>query len=240
MSVLISGKRGVTSLLGMIITFWAIFFIVLPQISSGANPFLIILLFSAISIPINFYLSHGVNNKTTAAILGTFVSLLITIVLAMFFVDYAKLSGLTSDETQFLQIVKGVSFNMKGILLAGIIIGIVGILDDVTVSQSAVVFELQKANKDLNFIELFSRAMEVGKDHISSLINTLVLVYAGASMPLLLLFMDSSKMFSDVINYEIVASEIVRTLIGSIGLVIAVPITTFVASIYAELKNEFF
>ena len=127
---------------------------------------------------------------------------------------------------------------MKGILLAGIIVGVLGVLDDITISQSAIVFQLKKANRRFTFSELFKRATEVGKDHIASMINTLILVYVGASLPLLLLFIDSTKSFNEVINYEIVSSEIIRTLLGSIGLIVAVPITTLVASFVAGSENE--
>jgi uncharacterized membrane protein len=148
------------------------------------------------------------------------------------------LTGYTTDEASFLQISKGGTFNMKGILLAGIIVGVLGVLDDITVSQSAVVFQLKQANRRLTFSELFSRATDVGKDHIASMINTLILVYAGASLPLLLLFTDSTKNFNEVVNYEIISSEIIRTLLGSIGLIIAVPITTLVASYVAGSENQ--
>ena len=119
---------------------------------------------------------------------------------------------------------------MKGLLLAGIIIGVLGILDDITISQSAIVFQLKKANPQLKQGELFKKAMEIGQDHISSMVNTLVLVYTGAALPLLLLFINNPHPFSEIINYEIIADEIVRTLVGSIGLVLAVPITTIIAS----------
>lgn len=234
LSILIAGKIAFRSFISMAITFVVIFTILLPQISQGFNPLISILIFSFISVPINYYLSHGINFKTTSAVIGTFVSLIFTIIIATFFVDFANLTGFTNDESMFLQISKGADFNVKGILLAGIIIGIVGILDDITISQASIVYQLKYANKKLNFLELFKRSMEVGKDHISSLINTLVLVYTGAFLPLLLLFIDSSKTLSEVLNYEIVANEVIRTLIGSIGLVIAVPITTIVTAISTE------
>ncbi|MBW6441588.1 YibE/F family protein [Patescibacteria group bacterium] len=123
---------------------------------------------------------------------------------------------------------------MRGILLAGIIIGMLGVLDDITISQSAIVFQLKEANKRLTFSELYKRSMDIGKDHIASMTNTLVLVYAGASLPLLLLFTDTTHSFGEVVNYEIIASEIIRTLLGSIGLVLAVPVTTFIAASMAD------
>lgn len=237
LSIIVGGKRGITSFIGMLITFLIIFSFVLPKISTGSSPALVIFLFSLISIPITFYLSHGLNTKTGVAIAGTFISLLITVILSVIYVGSAKLTGYTTDEASFLQTMKGGAINMRGILLAGIIIGFLGVLDDITVSQSAIVFQLKKANRRLGFSELFSRSMDIGKDHISSMINTLILVYAGASLPLLLLFTDSSKTFNEVINYEIIASEIVRTLLGSIGLILAVPITTIIASFIADASE---
>ncbi|NMB91227.1 YibE/F family protein [candidate division WWE3 bacterium] len=234
LSVVIAGKRGATSFVGMLITFFIIFSFVLPKISTGSSPILIILLFSVIAIPITFYLSHGLNTKTTVAIVGTVISLAITVVLSAIYVGSAKLTGYTTDEASFLQIMKGGTINMRGILLAGIIIGFLGVLDDITISQSAIVFQLKNANRRLNFSDLFKRSMDVGKDHIASMINTLILVYTGASLPLLLLFTDTSRTFNEVVNYEIISSEIIRTLLGSIGLILAVPITTALAAFVAD------
>jgi len=238
LSIAVAGKRGVTSFIGMAVTFFIIFSLVLPKISTGSNPILVIFIFSLLTIPITFYLSHGLNKKTTVAVVGTFISLLITVVLSVIYVHSAKLTGYTTDEAAFLQIMKGGVMNMRGILLAGIIIGFLGVLDDITISQSAVVFQLKSANKKIGFSELFTRSMDIGRDHISSMINTLVLVYAGASLPLLLLFEDSSKTFGEVVNYEIISSEIIRTLLGSIGLIIAVPITTVIAALVASNLDE--
>ena len=154
--------------------------------------------------------------------------------MANIFVEAAKLTGFASEEAGFLQVAKQGAMNMKGLLLAGIIIGVLGVLDDITISQSAIVFQLKEANEKLKFNELYKRAMNVGQDHISSMVNTLVLVYTGAALPLLLLFIDNPHPFSEIVNYEIIADEIVRTLVGSIGLILAVPITTVIASLVAE------
>jgi tRNA modification GTPase len=132
----------------------------------------------------------------------------------------------------------GISFSVVTGLLAGIIIGVLGVLDDITISQSAIVFQLKEANEKLKFNELYKRAMNVGQDHISSMVNTLVLVYTGAVLPLLLLFIDNPHPFTEIINYEIVADEIVRTLVGSIGLIMAVPITTVIATLVATSKER--
>jgi uncharacterized membrane protein len=228
-TVVIARKRGLLSLIGMAVSFLVIFFIILPPISAGKNPVSIAIIGSCIIIPFSFLLSHGANKKTGVAILGTLISLIITGLLAAFFVDAAHLTGFTSEEAGFLQVAKQGTINMKGLLLAGIIIGALGVLDDITISQSAIVFQLHEVGKKLSFDELYKKAMQVGQDHISSMVNTLVLVYTGAALPLLLIFINNPHPFANIVNYEIIADEIVRTLVGSIGLVLAVPITTFIA-----------
>jgi len=236
-TIVIAKWRGFLSLVGMGISFLVIFSFILPKISAGANPVEIAIMGSLIIIPASFFLSHGVNKKTLVAIAGTLIALLITGVLANIFVESAQLTGFASEEANFLQNIKQGSINIKGLLLAGIIIGVLGVLDDITISQSAIVFQLKQANEKLGFMELYKRAMNVGQDHISSMVNTLVLVYAGAALPLLLLFVDNPHPFSEIINYEIIADEVVRTLVGSIGLILAVPITTFIA-VLAVVRNE--
>jgi len=236
-TVFVAGLWGLTSILGMSFSFLVIFKFILPQIISGANPVLIAIVGSIFIIPVTFYLSHGFNKKTHIAIVGTIIALIITGILAAIFVEVSKLTGFASEEAGFLQFEKQGLINMKGLLLAGIIIGTLGILDDVTVSQAAVAFQLKESNKKLSFGQLYNRAMKVGHDHISSMVNTLVLVYTGAALPLLLLFINNPKPFSEVINYELIADEIVRTLVGSIGLVLAVPITTILAAYFLQGKK---
>jgi len=230
--------RGLTSLLGMGASFFIIFKFILPKILAGSDPIQTAIIGSLFIIPITFYLSHGFNKKTTVAIAGTVIALIITGVLAGVFVESAKLTGFASEEAGFLQVAKQGSVNIRGLLLAGIIIGVLGVLDDITVSQSAVVLQLKKANPKLRLEELYKRAMDVGQDHISSMVNTLVLVYTGAALPLFLLFIDNPHPFSEIINYEIIADEIVRTLVGSIGLILAVPITTIIAVLSVEKKDK--
>jgi len=229
LTIFIAKIRGLMSLLGMIFSFLMIFFSILPNILNGANPILAVILASLFIVPVTFYLSHGFNKKTTVAIFGTCISLVATGLLATVFIELTKLTGFTSEEAGFLQVFNQRSINMKGILLAGIIIGALGVLDDITISQAAVVFQLKETNRRLTQKELYNQAMNVGQDHISSMVNTLVLVYAGAALPLFLLFVHNPHSFSEVINYEMIAEEIVRTLVGSIGLILAVPITTYFA-----------
>ncbi len=229
LTLVIGFKRGALSILSLIISFAIIFIFVLPQIQAGKDPVLVAILSSIVIIPITFYLSHGFQFKTTISIVGTFISLVITGLLAIYFVNLVNLTGGASEEALFLQNIGGTVYNLKDLLLAGIIIGTMGVMDDVTVSQTSIVFQLYDLKKKITFGELFSRSIKVGKDHISSMVNTLVLVYTGASMPLLLLFMNNPRPFEELLSYELVATEIVRMLVGSIGLIIAVPITTALA-----------
>jgi len=235
-AVAIGRWQGMTSLFGMGISFLVIFKFILPKISAGSDPVQVAILGSLVIIPATFLLSHGVNKKTGIAIMGTLISLVVTGVLANAFVEASRLTGFASEEAGFLQAYKPGLINIKGLLLAGIIIGVLGVLDDITISQSAIVQQLKAANPKLKAGELYKKAMAVGKDHIASMVNTLVLVYTGAALPLLLLFIDNPHPFSEVVNYEIIADEVVRTLVGSVGLILAVPITTFIASFVAEQK----
>ncbi len=237
LALIIGRKKGITSLIGLGASFLILFYFVIPQLLAGNDPILITLTASLCIIPLTFYFAHGFDRKTTAAVIGTFLCLIITILIALFFVEAAKLSGFSSDEASFVTMMKG-DINIKGLLLAGIIIGLLGVLDDITIAQANVVFQLKHAQEKLSSGELYSRAMIVGKDHIASMVNTLILVYTGASLPLLLLFTNNDAPFSEVINYEIVAEEIVRTLVSSIGLILAVPITTYIAVIMVHKKPQ--
>ncbi len=230
LAIVVGGRRGAMSLLAMGVTFLIIFFMVLPMLLSGANPIFVALLASVFIIPLTFYLSHGVSIKTHSAVVGTLVTLFFVALLSSWSIDFTRLSGFASEEAAFLQGELGERINIKGLLLAGIIISLLGILDDITTAQASIVLELKRANKKLTSVDLFIRAMRVGRDHISSLVNTLILVFAGSSLPLLVLFTNSGQNFSVVLNYEMIADEIVRTLLGSIGLILAVPITTAVSA----------
>jgi uncharacterized membrane protein len=236
LTIVIGGKRGIFSVLGMAISFVVIFFFVLPQILKGQDPILIAILSSIIIIPVTFYLSHGYNKKTTVAVIGTISALIITGFLAKYFVDATYLTGLASEEATFLESAKQGTVELKGLLLAGIIIGALGVLDDITISQAAIVFQLKSASPRIGIKELFLRAMDIGQDHIASMVNTLVLIYTGAALPLLLLFINNSLPFSAVINFEMISEEIVRTLVVSIGLILSVPLVTLLAAITSDIE----
>jgi len=231
--LVIAKWKGVMALLGMIFTFFVVFAFVLPQLLAGNNPVFIAIIASLIIIPISFYLAHGFNKKTTIAIISSIVSLIITAILASIFSYIGHLTGFSSEEAGMLSINLG-NLNMKGILLAGIVIGNLGVLDDITISQAAIVEELVTTAKLTKPKDLYTRSMIIGKDHITSMVNTLVLAYAGASLPLLLIFTQNPHPFSEIINYEFLAEEIIRTLVGSIGLILAVPITTLIAANWSK------
>jgi len=226
--------KGLASMLGMLFSFLVIYWLVLPQVMAGANPILVAVGAALVIILVSFYLAHGLTRKTTSAIIGTLIALIISALLSLLFVDLAKISGFASEEMSFLFVARQGAINVRGLLLAGIIVALLGVLDDVTISQAAIVFKLKQTNPLLKPRLLYTQAMDVGRDHIASMVNTLVLVYVGSSLPLLLLFMDNPQPFATVINYEIIAEEVIRTLVTSIGLILAVPITTVIAALMAE------
>lgn len=230
LTVLIAKFKGFSSMISMSLTFVILFSFVLPQISQGKNPVIIAIVSSIFIIPISFYMSHGINRKTTAAILGSLISLTITSVLAYVFIRLTHLTGFSSEEAGMLSIDRRGVLDMKGLLLSAIVVGTLGVLDDITVSQAAIADELSKVGNFKKVSELYSRTMVIGTDHITSMVNTLVLAYAGAALPLLLMFVDNPQPLITILNNEMIAEEIVRTLIGSIGLIVAVPITTYIAA----------
>ena len=236
-TLLIGRKHGVFSILSMIFSFFVISRFIIPNILLGSDPVFIALLGGFFISPVAFYLSHGFNWKTTVALIGTFSTLILTGILSVIFVNLTKLSGVSSDEALYVSSFVNQEIDLKSLLLAGMIIGLFGILDDITISQAAIVDKLIKTNDKMSFKEIFFHAMDVGKDHIASLVNTLMLVYAGASLPLFLLFYNSNVSFSQAVNSENIATEIVRTLVGSIGLIASVPLTTLLACVFLKKKK---
>jgi uncharacterized membrane protein len=183
------------------------------------------------------YLAHGLNAATTVAVLGTLASLLLTALLSVIFVGVSSFTGSGSEEAVFLQISQQ-QVNLEGLLLASIIIGTLGVLDDVTVTQASAVWELHRANPAYGIKKLYQAGIRIGRDHIASTVNTLVLAYAGASLPLLVLFTVANRSFTDVVTSELMAEEVVRTLVGSIGLVASVPLTTGLAAFVVSRGAE--
>ncbi len=232
-AVLVLGRlQGLRALLGLALSLGLLVWFVLPALLLGSDPLAVGLVGGAAIALVAIYLAHGLHLSTTVAVLGTFASLALTGILAWVFVEACRFTGLASEEAAFLSISSG-EIDLRGLLLAGIIIGSLGVLDDVTVTQVSAVSELRRANPGWSRRRLYGSALRIGRDHIASTVNTLVLAYAGASLPLLLLFTQAERPLTEVLTGEIVAIEIVRTLVGSIGLVAAVPITTALAATVA-------
>ncbi|MCX4738049.1 YibE/F family protein [Streptomyces antibioticus] len=228
--VLVGRLRGVMALVALAISFLILNFFILPAILEGSNPLVVAVVGSSAIMLIALYLCHGLSARTSVAVLGTLISLLLIGVLGSVFIDWAGLTGNTDDNTGLIHGLYP-SIDMSGLLLAGIIIGSLGVLDDVTVTQTSAVWELHEANPAMGWRGLYRAGIRIGRDHIASVVNTLVLAYAGAALPLLLLFSIAQSSVGTVANSELVAEEIVRTLVGSIGLVASVPVTTALAAL---------
>jgi len=238
--VAIARRQGLKAIAGLLATFVVLMKFIVPRILAGSDPIFISIVGSLIILTITIYLVHGFNAKSSAAILGTLFSLVATGILAIIFTNLTRLTGFAQEESMFLINIGARALNIKGLLLAGMIIGALGVLDDIAVSQASIAEQIQKANPELPTGEIYKRAMKVGMDHVSSIVNTLVLAYAGASLPILILFTVNSVdglTFSQAINNEAVATEIVRTVAGSVGLILAVPITTFIAIKFFKRKK---
>jgi uncharacterized membrane protein len=221
--------QGVRSLVGLACSFAVIVGFIVPAILHGRSPVAVALVGAMAIMLASLYLSHGFGPKTTAAAVGTALALGLTVALTAGFVDLAALTGLASENALDASFQVG-GISLRGLLLAGIILGGLGVLDDVTVSQASVVFELRRADPAAGFAELVRGALAVGRDHIAATVNTLFLAYAGASLPLLVLFVSGGDALGTVATSEAVAVEIVRTLCGSVGLIAAVPLTTLLAA----------
>lgn len=230
---LIGRWKGLRALVGLFVSFGVIMKIIVPKILDGANPLFVSIFGAILILLLVVYLTEGINKKSHLAILTISLTLIITGFLSVIFTNFSKLTGMAQEETMFLIDLGKNLINFKGLLLAGIVIGTLGILDDVVISQIVSVQEIKKANLNLSKKEVYKKSMKIGVSHMSSMINTLFLVYAGASLPLLLLFNVHEApflVFNQIINNEMIATEIVRTLVGSIGLILSVPIATFMAS----------
>jgi uncharacterized membrane protein len=236
--LLLTGKKGIGALSGLVISLLIIVLFIIPQILSGHDPLTVSILGSLVIMVVTLYLAHGLNHRTTIAVVATFLSLVLTGLLAVLSVHIAKLSGLGSEDAVSLFVNAKTSINFQGLLLGGIIIGALGVLDDTTTTQSTTIAELSEADPSFTFKDLVARGMVIGKEHIASLVNTLVLAYAGAAISIFIFIILSLKSNSQpwwvIFNSELLAEEIVRTLAGSIGLVLAVPITTLLAALFAK------
>jgi uncharacterized membrane protein len=228
--VVVGRMRGLMALVALAVSFAVLTLFILPAILQGSNPLLVAVVGASAIMLVALYMCHGLTARTSVAVIGTLISLLLIGLLGSLFIGWASLTGNTDDSTGLIHGLYP-HIDMSGLLLASVIIGSLGVLDDVTVTQTSAVWELHRADPTMGARKLYRAGIRIGRDHIASVINTLVLAYAGAALPLLLLFSIAQSSVGTVANSELVAEEIVRTLVGSIGLVASVPVTTVLAAL---------
>jgi uncharacterized membrane protein len=223
----IQGVRGLASLIG---SFFLIFYLLIPGIYGGYNAILVSIGVASLIIVVGSYITHGFNRTTSSAVIGMIITVILTGLAAYYVVHVTNLSGYSSEEAAYLTLNTRGAISMVGLLFGGIMIGLLGVLYDIAIGQAISIEELFRAGKHLTRREVYKRGIRIGREHIGALVNTLAIAYVGASLPLLLLIQSSTVDILFIINSEIFATEIVRILIGSIGLILAVPITTLIAS----------
>ena len=237
-TIAIGGRKGFKAVASLVFSFIIIIYFMLPRILAGSNPLIIGVCGAFAVLALIIYFTEGWNRKSHLAMASVFLSLVATMILSLIFSGLAHLTGF-SEETTFLLESGYKVVDFKGLLLAGILIGAVGVLDDVIVGQIEAVRQIQEANPALPAGQVFRMAYKVGNTHLGAIVNTLFLTYAGASLPILLLFVIKQEpflTFGQIINNEMIATEIVRTMVGSIGVALAMPIATFLGA-YC-LKNK--
>jgi uncharacterized membrane protein len=223
----LQGIRGLASLLGSLVL---IFYLLLPSIYSGFSPILVSIGVAALIIIVGSYITHGFNRTTTTAMVGMIITVIVTGFATYLAIHAAHLSGFTTEENVYLNFNTAGRIDLIGLLFGGIMIGLLGVLYDIAIGQAVAVEELIAAGKHYTRSQIYTRAMRIGREHIGALVNTLAIAYVGASLPLLLLLQQAQTSMGYLINSEIFATEILRILMGTGGLVLAVPITTFLAS----------
>jgi len=231
--LLIAKWKGLRALISLFITFFIILQLILPGILKGYNPILISIGGGFLILFFVIYITEGINKKSHLSVLSILISLFITGLLAIIFSNLMKLSGLSEDSIYLVNLL-GRSINFKGLLLASVIIGSLGVLDDMVITQVSTVLEIKKASPNLRHKDIFKKAYRVGVSHISSMTNTLFLAYAGSSLTILLLFSVGGMNFGNVLNNHLIATEIFRSFIGAIGIALAMPISTFLAAHYLK------
>ncbi|MDA3802293.1 MAG: YibE/F family protein [Patescibacteria group bacterium] len=239
-AVLLVGRfKGFKALLSLFLSFVVIIKFILPSILNGQNPIIISLLGALIILALIIYITEGIKKKSHLAMLAILSSLTFTVFLSWFFIRVTRLTGLAQEETIFLINNGNLSLDFKGLLLAGFIIGAIGVLDDIVVGQIESVEQIREANPSLSNRQVFNMSYKIGNTHLGAIINTLFLTYTGAALPLLLLFIvnnQSGVSFENFINLEVVSTEIVRTLVGSIGIIASMPIATLLATVMLKKK----
>jgi uncharacterized membrane protein len=233
---LVARLRGLASLVGLAFAFFILFQFVLPAILAEDSPTLVSLVGSSAIMFVVLYLAHGFSARTTTALVGTLFGLTLVAVMGSIAVSVARLTGLTSEETVQLHTFDP-TLNFSGLVLAGVVVAGLGVLNDVTITQASAIWQLSEVSPDLSWRELYTRGMAVGRDHIASTVYTIVFAYAGAALPLLLLFELYSQPTLVTLFSSAVAEEVIRTLVAAIALVLAVPVTTAVGAFFAKAAN---
>jgi uncharacterized membrane protein len=228
--ILLSGRQGVRSLAALTLSLCGLFFVLVPLLLNGYPPILVSVCVSALILAVALFVTHGIHAQSVIAFLGTAGAIMASGVLARLVTESARLTGLSSDEAIYLNFSTQGSLDFGALLLGGILIGMLGVLDDVAITQASVVTELKRANPLLSFGELYRGGLRVGRDHITSLVNTLSFAYIGVSLPLILLLVKAGSDLTLALNQELVAVELIRMSVGSIGLMLAVPLTTMIAA----------
>ena len=238
--ILLGRWKGLGSVLGLGVSILILLLYAVPRILNGDNPLTVGAISAFFIAIVTLYLAHGFRSRTSIALIGTLISITFATALAGAFVRFARLFGTGSEDAFYLQAGATAFIDLRGLLLAGIIIGVLGVLDDITTGTAAAVHEIHKTDPRLRFRELYRKGISVGTEHIASLVNTLALAYVGASFPLLLLFAsENPQPLWAVVNSELISEEIIRTLVGSMALLAAVPLTTTLAAWwYGRSKNR--
>jgi len=234
-TIFIGRWRGIGAIVGLVLTFVVLLYFMFPALLEGRDPLAVAVVAASGLVLILLYTAHGLSIRTSVAVLGTLFGIALTALISYFVVGVGNFSGISNDDDFLLAGVTQI--RLDGLLLAGIIFASVGVLNDVTVTQASSVWELKESQPNYSAKELFVSGMRIGRDHIASTVYTLLFTYAGAALPTLLLIVLANRPTGFILSSEAISQEIVRTLVGSIGLVLAVPITTILAAVLAEKKN---
>lgn len=235
---LIGGKNGIKSILSLLFTVSMISFVLVPLILKGYNPIIISTFICIVTTVVTLLLIMGRKRKTISAILGTSMGLVISGIIVFALGNASSLTGLGSEEAQMLAYIpKNIKLDFKGILYAGILIGALGAIMDVTVSVSSAMWEIESVHPEIGTKELIKSGLNVGRDIMGSMSNTLILAYTGSSLHLILLFNAFNMKLVEIINMDIIASEIIRAIAGSTGLILAIPLTAVISG-YNRIKQD--
>lgn len=233
----LSGFQGLRAIFSLGLSIAAVIFLLVPALLAGYSPTWSSLVIAGLILSVTLFLTHGFKPRVVIAFFGTFSAVFITCLIAWVWTEWMRFTGFSNDAAVYLNFATSGQLDLAGLLLGSIIIGLLGILDDVSITQASVVQQLRNANPNFGLKDLYSRAIQVGRDHVGSLVNTLALAYVGAALPIILLFAHSESSLIALVNQEVIAAEILRIMVGSIGLVLAVPLTTLMAAWYFKDKK---